>query len=237
MSSRARIACFHGGGASAAIFRFQCDGLQKTLSDIFEFVFFDAPFESIAGPGVLPAFTYEEYGPYRTWFSKDGEGVLRRDGRGDKEGGESGIERVVRLIEEEGEGGEWVGCMGFSQGTRVIGGLLLEQMRLRKTSVPGFVGGKIQFKFGVLCNGGAEPMLIELSNPSNMDLIDIPTLHLHGLKDQNLENGRKQLANHFDPRTTTLMEIDYHHAMPWYKEDLLKFSGTIRKIYTNVQTV
>ncbi len=70
-----------------------------------------------------------------------------------------------------------------------------------------------------------------------MDLIDIPTLHLHGLTDKNLENGRKQLANHFDPRTTTLIEINYHHAMPWYKEDHLKFSGAMRKLYTNVQGV
>lgn len=70
-----------------------------------------------------------------------------------------------------------------------------------------------------------------------MNLIDIPTLHLHGLTDINLENGRKLLANHFDPRTTTLIEINYHHAMPWYKEDLLKFSGAIRKSYTNVQGV
>ena len=66
-------------------------------------------------------------------------------------------------MEEEGEGGEWVGCMGFSQGTRVVGGLLLEQMRLREMGVPGFADGEIQFKFGVLCNGGAEPMLAELS--------------------------------------------------------------------------
>ena len=163
MSPRARIACFHGGGSTAAIFKFQCEALQKTLSDLFEFVFFDAPFESGAGPGVLPTFSYEKYGPYRAWFSKNSEGLLRRDGRGDNERGEGGIERVVRLIREEGEGGEWVGCMGFSQGTRVVGGLLLEQMRLREMGVPGFAGGEIQFQFGVLCNGGAEPMLAELS--------------------------------------------------------------------------
>ena len=126
-------------------------------------MFFDAPFESGAGPGVLPVFTFKQYGPYRTWFSKDGEGAIRLDGRGNNATGEGGIERVVRLIEEEGEGGEWVGCMGFSQGTRVVGGMLLEQIRLREIGVPGLAKGKIRFKFGVLCNGGAEPMLAELS--------------------------------------------------------------------------
>lgn len=163
MTSRARIACFHGGGSTASIFRFQCEALQRSLSDILEFVFFDAPFESVAGPGVLPTFKYEKYGPYRTWFSRDSTGEMRRDGRGADPRGEGGLARVVRLMEAEGEGGEWVGCMGFSQGTRVVGGLLLEQMRLQDIGVPGFLDGKIQFKFGVLCNGGAEPMLAELS--------------------------------------------------------------------------
>ena len=85
------------------------------------------------------------------------------DGRGDNDKDESGIERVLRLIGEEGDGGEWVGCMGFSQGTRVVAGLLLEQMRSREVGVPGLADGKIRFKFGVLCNGGGEPMLAELS--------------------------------------------------------------------------
>jgi hypothetical protein len=88
---------------------------------------------------------------------------MRPDGREIDRSGEGGIERVIRLIREEGEGGKWIGCMGFSQGTRVVAGLLLEQMRLRKEGVPGFEGGEIQFEFGVLCNGGSQPMLSDLS--------------------------------------------------------------------------
>jgi hypothetical protein len=57
--------------------------------------------------------------------------------------------------------------MGFSQGTRVVGGLLLEQMRLREAGVPGLGmddGDEgIKFRFGVLCMGGGAPMLSELS--------------------------------------------------------------------------
>lgn len=122
--------------------------------------FFDAPFESLAGPGVLPTFTSKEYRPYRTWFARDDEGGLRLDGRRLDRRDEGGVERVVRLIEDEGEGGEWVRCMGFSQGTRVVGGLLLEQMRLGRMGVWGFADGKIRFKFGVFCNGSAEPMRV-----------------------------------------------------------------------------
>jgi len=37
---------------------------KKKLSDIFEFVFFDSPFESAAGPAILLTFTYKKYGPH-----------------------------------------------------------------------------------------------------------------------------------------------------------------------------
>lgn len=124
-------------------------------------MFFDAPFESIAGPGVLPTFSDKEYRPYRTWLWRDEEGNWRSDGRPGDGKGEAGVERAVRLMEEEGDGGEWVACMGFSQGTRVVGGLLLEQMRRRELGMSGFADGKIGLRFGVLCNGGAEPLVTD----------------------------------------------------------------------------
>jgi predicted esterase len=162
-----RIACFHGGGSNSAIFSVQCESLQRLLSTKFEFVFFDAPFTRSAGPGILPYFTEEKFGPYRTWFCNTGS----EDGRDEEGKSESGIERVVRMIKEKGGEGEWVGCMGFSQGTRVVGGLLLEQMRLRQLGVPGLGLGVesgdldlgIMFRFGVLCMGGGAPMLSEMS--------------------------------------------------------------------------
>jgi hypothetical protein len=167
MAPLPRIACFHGGGSSAAIFATQCHTLQSQLSSTFEFVFFDAPYERDAGPGVLPYFTYEKFGPYRTWFFKNESGEEVPDGRmeGGKEGGEGeegGIERVLRLLREEGEGGEWVGCMGFSQGTRVVGGLLLHQQKRREMGFP--VGeGEVEFRFGVLCMGSFAPMVSDLT--------------------------------------------------------------------------
>lgn len=171
---RPRIACFHGGGSNAEIFSVQCQMLDPYLSQDFELVFFDAPYICGAGPGVLPAFEPELYAPYRSWFSypdnfefpKDWANykgptlVGRSDGRREDED-EGGIDRVVRMMLEEG--GEWVGVMGFSQGTRVVGGLLLKQMRLRKLGLPGLANGAIDLRFGVLCMGGAAPMLSDLS--------------------------------------------------------------------------
>jgi hypothetical protein len=63
-----------------------------------------------------------------------------------------------------------------------------------------------------------------------MEKIRIPTLHLHGLQDQHLPNSRRQLAASYDPAAVTLLEIDYHHAMPWLKEDTLQLANLIRKM-------
>jgi hypothetical protein len=147
MAPTPRIACFHGGGSSAAIYRVQCEALQRQLSNTFRFEFFEAPFERDAGPGVLPFFKYEKFGPYKTWFCKSPSGIENADGRANgpmkgMEMGEGGIERVWRLLRgrdaelmlggREEEMGEWVGVMGFSQGTRIVGGLLLDLQRRKE---------------------------------------------------------------------------------------------------------
>ena len=67
------------------------------------------------------------------------------------------------------------------------------------------------------------------------DLITIPTLHLHGTKDINYENGKKQLAAFYDQSTATVWDIAYHHAMPWYRADVLKFVDLIRKLYADTK--
>lgn len=157
-----RIACFHGGGSTAAIFELQCEQLKDQFKSTFEFVFFDAPFYRDAGPGILPFFVPETWGPYRTWFSKDADGKERLDGRSQDGKGESGIERVLRLIASAGWGGEWVGAMGFSQGTRIVGGLLQDQQRRKELGLPK-AEGDIDFKFGILCMGSQSPMESDIS--------------------------------------------------------------------------
>jgi Serine hydrolase (FSH1) len=264
MARLPRIACFHGGGSNSDIFTVQCKRLQKVLENDFEFVYFDAPFERSAGPGVLPAF--KDYAPFKTWFKIDENGRELSDGSGYDQLGTDGVERVLKLMEAEGPAEDWVGAMGFSQGTRVVGGLLFHQQRRAATGRP----RDIDLKFGILCMGGRAPMESEISHgtlkivwiispsfesiidfdtamnndrstsglesaaKSKIELISIPTLHLHGLKDENLSNGRQQMASYYDPRTTTLYEIDYHHAMPWVTLEILQLAALIKRIYKNV---
>lgn len=261
-----RIACFHGGGSNGKIFAVQCARLQDLLKDDFEFVYFDAPFECDAGPGVLPVF--HDYQPFKRWFKADDNGDERSDGSGYDALGIDGVKRVWGLMNADGGvgKGKWVGAMGFSQGTRVVGGLLLDQQQRRKTGHP----TDIDLKFGVLCMGGGAPMQTQspprMSNVSSkfgpchplmplsltfvtatsnhvpgndskssveskIEPISIPTLHLHGLKDSNLNNGRRQIAAYYKPEETTLYEIDYHHAMPWVTAEIKQFAGLLKQIY------
>ncbi|KAL3465213.1 serine hydrolase FSH [Aspergillus heterothallicus] len=230
------IACFHGSGSNASIYEIQCSFLTSLLSDTFRLEFFEGPFTRPAGPGVLPAF--EGYGPYKSWF--DTEGSNKGDGSGFGNGGEDGVRRVWGLMEERlkerrrEEQEEWVGVMGFSQGSRVAGGLLLDQQRRGV----GGLDGEIEVRFGVCCMGGGAPMEAEtglkMENPDTV--VRIPTLHLHGLKDEYLSLGRDQLARHYDSKTASLYEINYHHAMPWVKAESEELARRIKELYNKTKT-
>jgi len=228
-----RIACFHGGGSNGGIFEVQCARLQAELQNDFEFVYFDAPFDRAAGPGVLPAF--EDYAPFKSWFKTDDKGAIIGDGSGYDELNKDGIERVWSLMRDV-KGGKWVGAMGFSQGTRVASGLLLDQQRRIAT---GDQNNIINLTFGVLCMGGGAPMESEIGHAKKHDieLIRIPTLHLHGLKDVYLPKGKEQKATYFDQTATKLYEIDYHHAMPWNQPEVLQLATLIKQIYDDSKTV
>lgn len=52
------------------------------------------------------------------------------------------------------------------------------------------------------------------------DKISIPSIHVHGLKDAQLVNGRIMKETFYYAEKARLLEIDYHHAMPWIKKDV-----------------
>jgi len=158
------IACFHGGGSNGEIYRQQCAQLERLLEPEFRLVFFDAPFERSPGPGVLPAF--RDYGPFRSWFTQDDTGTEVPDGSGYDRIGRDGVERVLDLMERQGGTEDWVGAMGFSQGTRVVGGLLRDQQRREILGET----GRIRLAFGVFCMGGGAPMEAESGHRKSLFL-------------------------------------------------------------------
>ncbi|RAL09393.1 uncharacterized protein BO97DRAFT_407741 [Aspergillus homomorphus CBS 101889] len=232
--SRPRIACFHGGGSRASVYNVQCAHLAKLLEPDFELVFFDGPFFRDAGPGVLPAF--RGYEPFRSWFTQDSTGVELADGSGYDLTGRDGVERIWKLMHEKAQlepGGPWVGVMGFSQGTRPAGGLLLDQQRRIASGEATADDADAGLKFGVMCMGAGAPMVAESAHraESDLELVTIPTIHVHGLKDAVLPLSRHQLASYYDPKRSELFEVDYHHAMPWVKHEVEHLAHLIRTAY------
>ncbi|BCR92084.1 uncharacterized protein ACHE_70927A [Aspergillus chevalieri] len=223
------IACFHGGGSNGEIYRQQCAQLERLLEPEFRLVFFDAPFERSPGPGVLPAF--RDYGPFRSWFTQDDTGTEVSDGSGYDRIGRDGVERVLDLMERQGGAEDWVGAMGFSQGTRVVGGLLRDQQRREILGET----GRIRLAFGVFCMGGGAPMEAESGHRTNasdpFDSITLPTLHVHGLRDPFLHLGVQQTETYFNPQSRTVLEVDYHHAMPWVRSEVQQLASMIRSLY------
>ncbi|KAF9895154.1 hypothetical protein FE257_000056 [Aspergillus nanangensis] len=231
MKNLPRIACFHGGGSNAAIYEVQCAPLIAALENEYELVFFNGPYIRSAGPGVLPAFA--EYPPFRSWFTQGEGGAELDDGSGYDSMSRDGVARVWQLMEAQGPGGEWVGAMGFSQGSRMAGGLLLDQQRRDRVGDIGVTD--VNLRFGVCCMGAGTPMQSEIGHSLDeqtrvAERVGIRTLHVHGLKDIFLPLGRHQYETCYEKGTTTLFSVNYHHAMPWHKQDVQQLADHIRKI-------
>ena len=222
--SKPRILCLHGGGTSALIFTIQSRKVQWALNDHFEFVFIDAPFDSVAGPGVLPVF--EDAGPYYRWarWYDDERGELLGD-------------RLRTTL--EARGGPWVGVMGFSQGGRLAAGLLWEQQQNKLHElVPG-----LNFKFGVFFGSGY-PILHLSHGPKGefyerehkdwddkyTEAIHIPSVHIHGLQDGVLPMTRL-LTKCFDPKMAEVFEYEIGHYMPPEKDQNDQIARAILNAY------
>lgn len=67
-------------------------------------------------------------------------------------------------------------------------------------------------------------------------VINTPTFHLHGTKDFQYENGKKQMKTYYDSSKVTVLDIDYHHAMPWHRADLVKFADMMRQLYMDTKS-
>ncbi|KAG9775189.1 hypothetical protein KCU88_g5197, partial [Aureobasidium melanogenum] len=138
-------------------------------------------------------------------------------------------------MESDGGTGEWVGVLGFSQGAKLAASLLYEQQLQGK---PG------PWKFAVILAGRAP--LVSLNEeaesfpwmqsagglPDAADLdsvlerpdmkLRIPTLHVHGLKDEGLHLHRRLVQDYCAPGTTELVEWDGGHRIPIKKADVDK---------------
>ncbi|KAK3291695.1 serine hydrolase FSH [Chaetomium fimeti] len=227
---RPRILCLHGGGTTAAIFRAQCRVLIRHLPH-FRLVFADAPFVSEPGPDVVPV--YEAWGPpFRRWLRwKHSHPAL------DDEAAARAILTSLELCKARddlacgGRGGPWVGVLGFSQGAKIAASLLFDQHVWESDEDDAAAKG---YRFGVLMAGRGplvalrreslgDPALMPAAAMSMqcfeasrtlMHRLRLPTIHVHGLRDEGLTWHRKMSQQYCDPDVTTIVEWQGAHRVP-----------------------
>ncbi|KAK0645253.1 Esterase FUS5 [Lasiodiplodia hormozganensis] len=210
MPSRPLVICLHGSGSSAAIFHAQARRIRSTLASQFEFLFIDAPFESPPGPGILPFF--EDAGPYFRWFTNE-ERSREAEWSAILSTLEAALERCGRAPSDVRA------VMGFSQGA-LVASLLLHQAKVQADPRWSALSYSI-----LLCGGGAESAVSKLLN--------VPSVHLHGLKDPYLINGRL-LLKWYNPANATVITHDGGHHMPTATDDVKRLADAI--VQVNRQT-
>ncbi|KAF2114471.1 serine hydrolase FSH [Lophiotrema nucula] len=201
-TTKPTILTFHGSGSNSTVHTVQLARLGRLLKPHFDLLTLEAPFPSAAGPGVLPFF--EGCGPFKRWIPPSEK--VSFDGIKKGEASGAMLKEVEDLIKQTVEdvrrkGGRVVGVVGFSQGTRVVAGLL-KGSEIRKRLAGDGDGEGVNwcdFAFAVSVCGSYPPPLLPPSVSKLLDAsslsgeektrlqesrIESPTLHVLGKQDE-----------------------------------------------------
>ena len=238
-------------GASAKIFELQMRYFLKSLAHNFRLVFVDGPWLSEMHDDLKPV--YSHMGPCYRWANWKPHNTPM-DNSGIKE-----IECALMNAMKRGEGEcEWVGLLGFSQGTALAFSILLEN-QLRPERDPwatAFAGAN--WRFGVIMAGRAPPFSLNpitqknhhyksftqplqgreqasFSDPS-LTRLRTPTLHVHGLRDGGLELHRDLLENFILLAHTRLVEWDGAYRILIRSVDIKNITEAILEVANQQNT-
>lgn len=154
------------------------------------------------------------------------------------------------MMEDDAKGatGEWVGILGFSQGAKVAGSLLLrQQMRTGLGE-----RNRVRFRFAVLM-AGRGPFVSLLKPDGQIDpglgdaaqmmgtfspwtsgyggnVLRLPTIHVHGMRDPGLQFHEQLLDHYCEEGTARLIEWDGDHRVPIKKKDVTAVVDEIREV-------
>jgi hypothetical protein len=229
-----RILCLHGGGTNARIFRAQCRVLRAHLHTKFRLCFADAPFLTKAHhPDV--ALAYKNFGTLRRWLRWMPDHPEIDAGLAIK-AIEKSLDAAMKEDDEKGATGEWVGLLGFSQGAKICASLMFRQ-QVRAEKKLEKRRGDSNYRFAILMAGRGplvsldpEPVMTPwLCDASQLSLLAcplenvagreehilrLPTIHVHGLRDQGLAFHRQLLEQYCEKGNTRLVEWDGDHRVP-----------------------
>ena len=243
-----RILCLHGGGTNAKIFRAQCRGLATQLKSDFRLVYAEAPFASQAGPDVMSV--YSKWGPFKRWlrWRPEHPEISAEDTVRDID---LSLESAMSQDDEIGASGELVALLGFSQGAKMCASLLYRQQLLAQTLGRDFAGPT--FRFGVLLAGRAplisltsditlNPPLPDASQITDVKGYDrptlhnqghvlrIPTIHVHGTRDQGLNLHRQLFEDFCESDSKRLIEWNGDHRVPLKFNDVSLVARHVREL-------
>jgi hypothetical protein len=209
-------------------------------------VFAEAPFDSWAGPDVLSV--YSEWGSFRRWLRwRSVDPVIRADDAVTSINNQ--LEECMHQDDMLGATGEWIALLGFSQGAKISTSLLYRQQIHEEI----FGQANTNFRFGILIAGRGpfvsldsdlllSPPLPDAaqitdyeaargkSSPQNSHVLRIPTLHVHGLRDENIGLHRQLFQHLCDERSRTLVEWDGIHRLPLQFNDVSRVTIQIREL-------
>ncbi|MCJ1418838.1 hypothetical protein MMC32_005189 [Xylographa parallela] len=194
---------------------------------------------------------YSEWGPFRRW--------LRWRPEHPKIRAEDAVRELDRWLADamlqddvSGATGEWVALLGFSQGAKVSASLLYRQQV--REEVFGKHQAGTNFRFGVLLAGrgpliSLDPDLALISSalPDASQITDhkdggkhvflqkghvlrIPTLHVHGLRDNGRELHQQLFEDFCDRYSRRLVEWDGDHRLPLKFQDVSLVVRQIREL-------
>ncbi|KAF7554241.1 hypothetical protein G7Z17_g3053 [Cylindrodendrum hubeiense] len=217
-----RIICLHGGGTNARIFRAQCRVMRAHLLSSFRLVFAEAAFPSPPGPDVDSV--YGDWGPFRSWLparNKIDVGSI-----------DACIAAALRADDAVGATGRSVGLLGFSQGAGVATSLLLRQQKQNQNRKMNGDGEPCHdYRFAVLMAGPALSLPMDFGTAAGDDgLLQLPTIHVHGLRDPMVEAHRSLLHCCGHNSTARLVEWDGDHRVPIATKDVAAVVAEIKQV-------
>ncbi|KAJ4361666.1 hypothetical protein N0V95_001650 [Ascochyta clinopodiicola] len=230
------LLAFHGSGSNATIHTVQLARLNRVLKDHFEVESLEAPFPSPAGPGILPFF--DGCGPFVRWLPPAEKVTIASMKSGTSTSALSKeVERLVRdtVARITTNGGRVVGLIGFSQGTKVVAGLLRAAHVRRQTGARG-EEWLDSFRFALCVCGSYPPPLVpgcveklpEFQARSEAEReallaekIDAPVLHVQGEQDEWKWAADGLIAGHFEVKEggSVVEKWDMGHHYPQRPEE------------------
>lgn len=144
---------------------------------------------------------------------------------------------AMREDDQVGATGKWVGLLGFSQGARLAGCLLLRQQQQQADDAckddddddyyydDGRSWLQLErqvYQFAVLLagRGPLQASRTALDEPSDPVLLHLPTVHVHGTRDAGLALHRNLLHCCCEKGSARLVEWDGDHRVPIKSKDV-----------------